>query len=90
MKTFNSIKLILSNATEKDRNRILSTNKEFIVCEVSVFNAGSVIVVRCTNDYNRYQNVSNDGYSFIMEAEVIKNMISWKKQVKSKLTSGLN
>lgn len=76
MSTFNIIKAVLSNTTEKDKKRILSTNKEFIVCDVSVFNAGSVIVVKCTDDYNRYQNISNDGYSFIMESEVIKNMIS--------------
>ncbi len=76
MSTFNQVKSILSEITSNERKRILSTTKQFIVCDVSVCNAGVVVIVKCTDNYYRYQNISNDGYSFILESDDIKNILS--------------
>jgi len=49
----------------KDLLRIINTNKEFIVIDISVFNVGENIKVICTDNLEKYQNVGDDGYSFI-------------------------
>lgn len=60
-----------------DLLRVVYTQKEYAVFDISVFNASSVTRVICTNNWEKYQNIGDDGYSFIIplyteEIETIK------------------
>lgn len=59
---------------EKDKKRIKNSNKEYIVLHLSVFNVGSVVDIRLTNDYDRYKNVSNNGDCILQIEEVLKEL----------------
>lgn len=45
--------------------RALYSDKDYVVVDMLVTNAGVNYNVICTNDYNKYKNISDDGYSFI-------------------------
>jgi len=49
-----------------DLYRLWSCNKDYLVIDISVFNVGASYKIICTNDFNKYQNISEDGYSFIL------------------------
>ena len=50
-----------------DLLKIHNTSKGYIAFNISVFNVGSVTRISCTNDYSQYKNISQDGYSYILE-----------------------
>lgn len=67
----------ISEANIGDLLRVVYTDKEYAVFDISVFNIGSVTRVICTNNWEKYQNIGDDGYSFIIplyteEIETIK------------------
>lgn len=66
MKDF--IKSVLCELSEKQINRIKNTNKEFIFFDISVFNAGAVIRIKCTNKYKQINENNWNGYDFILES----------------------
>jgi hypothetical protein len=59
----------LRDLTIPELKRIVKTNKNYLVLDISVFNAGAVIVPRLTNNYEKYQNIGRDGYSTILPIE---------------------
>ena len=59
----------LDDISINDLYRAWNTDKEYIVIDISVFNIGAVYTVICTNNYNRYATICDDGYSFILENE---------------------
>lgn len=61
MITRDNINNLIYHLPVKDKNRIKNTNKEYIVLLLSVFNAGYILQIICTNDLTKYQNVSKDG-----------------------------
>ena len=65
----------LKELSINDLYRIWNSNKDYIVINTSVCNAGASYKVICTNDFNRYQNISNDGYSFILENDFYINEV---------------
>ena len=50
---------VIASLTAKDKKRIHSSTKEYVVIELHTFNVGSWASVKLTNDYNRHKNVSN-------------------------------
>ena len=67
----------ISEANIGDLLRVVYTNKEYAVFDISVFNVGSVTRVICTNNWHKYQNIGDNGYSFTIplyteEVETIK------------------
>ena len=66
---------VLSLITDKDKKRLLNTDKEFVVIYLHTFNVGSVVTITLTNNFNRYKNVSNNG-DCILYCEEVKNLIS--------------
>ena len=70
MITRNNLKNIINLINDKDKKRVLNSNKEFTVLYLHVFNTGSYATVRLTNDYNRYKNVSNNGGAILYTREV--------------------
>ena len=67
----------ISEANIGDLLRVVYTDKEYAVFDISVFNVGSVTKVICTNNWEKYESISDDGYSFIIplyteEIETIK------------------
>ncbi len=66
---------VIKAITPSDKKRILNTNKEYIVIYLHVFNSGSFVSIRLTDDFNRYKNVSNEGNAILYNDEVI-NLIN--------------
>lgn len=63
---------------DKQRNRILNTTKEYVIVRCSIFNAGAIIRVKCTNTYVNVRN--NNGYDYIIEsANMIRYVRSYIK-----------
>jgi len=62
---------VINSLDEKDKKRLMISNKEYIVLELHIFNAGSFVTCKLTNDYNRYKNVSNYGNCILYLSEVI-------------------
>jgi len=65
MEYYNIIGL-LQELNKKELKRILKSSKEYLVLDVSIFNVGAVVKPILTDDYNRYKNISRDGYSCIL------------------------
>lgn len=63
---------VINQIQEKDKERILRSMKEYCVLSLHIFNSGSTTEIRLTNDYVRYQNVSNDGNCILPTDEVIE------------------
>lgn len=61
---------VILSIEDKDKKRILKSDKEYCVLYLNVFNVGSYVEVRLTNDYNRYKNVSNNGDAVIYTSEI--------------------
>jgi hypothetical protein len=70
MITKNNLRDVINSLSEKDKKRILNSDKEFTVLYLHIFNAGCYATVRLTNDYNRYKNVSNNGNAILYTKEV--------------------
>ena len=68
---------VISSLSNKDKKRILNSQKEYTILELHIFNAGHFVTARLTNDYNRYKNVSNDGNA-ILSTEEVQNLITNK------------
>lgn len=69
---FNEVVLSLN---EEEKQRIIGSDKEYCVLFLSIFNAGSVVNCVLTNNFTRYQNVSNDGDA-IVEISEVANVIT--------------
>jgi len=75
MITRNNLRDVVNSIPEKDKKRILNSDKEFTVLYLHIFNTGGYATVRLTNDYNRYKNVSNNG-NVILYTEEVQNLIT--------------
>ena len=75
MITKDNLQDVINSLSEKEKNRILNSDKEFIVLYLHVFNVGCYVTIRLTNDYNRYKNVSNFGNA-ILYTEEVQNLIT--------------
>jgi len=72
MITRDNLKEVINSLDEKDKKRLLNTNKEYTVLELHIFNAGYFVTCKLTNDFNRYKNVSNYGNCILYTSEVIE------------------
>jgi hypothetical protein len=70
MITHRNFKLIVDSLSDKDKKRILNSNKEFCVLILHVFNAGYTVNCILTNNYIRYQNAGNQGNAIVPIEEV--------------------
>ena len=70
MITRDNLKDVINSMSDKDKKRVLNSNKEFTVLYLHVFNAGSYVTIRLTDDYNRYKNVSYNGDAILYTGEV--------------------
>lgn len=75
MITRENLQGVINSLSDKDKNRIKNTNKEYLVIELHIFNTGSYATVKLTNNYSRYQNVSNYG-NCILETQYVLNLIN--------------
>ena len=66
---------VIKAITPSDKKRILRSDKEYIVIYLHVFNSGSFVSIRLTDDFNRYKNVSNEGNAILYNDEII-NLIN--------------
>ncbi len=62
-----SLEKLISELTVKQVKRIKNSDKEYIVFDVMITNAIFRVDVICTNNYEKYQNIAEDGYSCILE-----------------------
>ena len=75
MITIENLKEVVKSLSDKDKTRILKSDKEYIVIILHVFNVGSYATCILTNDFNRYKNVSNDGNCILRLNSAITQMI---------------
>jgi len=57
---------MLKELSTKELKRILKSSKEYLVLDAHVFNVGAVVKPILTNNYEKYKNISDDGYSLIL------------------------
>ena len=57
---------------DKDKRRILNSDKEFVVLYLSIFNSGRTVKASVTNDFMRYMNVSYRGNAIVPIEEVVE------------------
>lgn len=72
MITTDNIREVVNQLSDKDKRRLVNTNKEYCVLYLSIFNAGSVTTMRLTNDYYKYSNVSDNGDCILEVTDVIQ------------------
>lgn len=70
MITRENLNEVINSLSDKDKKRVLNSSKEYTVLYLHVFNVGSYVTIRLTNDYNRYKNVSNFGDAILYTEEV--------------------
>lgn len=62
------LEAVLCELSEKQIKRIKNTSKEYIYFHVSVFNAGCVVRVKCSNTYKEFNPNTWNGYDFLLES----------------------
>lgn len=60
------IEATISEMDDKQRSRIVNTTKEYVTVRCSIFNAGAIIRVKCTNTFVNVRNKS--GYDYIIDS----------------------
>lgn len=72
------IEATISEMDDKQRSRIVNTTKEYVIVRCSIFNAGAIIRVKCTNTFVNVRN--NNGYNYIIDsANMIRYVRSYIK-----------
>jgi hypothetical protein len=75
MITRENFKEVVKSLSDKDKKRILNSDKEYCVLYLHTFNVGSYTTATLTDDFNRYKNVSNHGNAILYTQE-IQDMIN--------------
>ena len=57
---------ILKQTPLKELKRALNSNKEYLFFNISVFNVGASIHIKCTNNYKEPNYDTWNGYDFII------------------------
>ncbi len=83
MEYYTLMSILENDLSLKDLRRIINSNKEYLVLDVSVFNVGAVVRPILTNNYNKYEHISDDGYSCILPLDY--ELINTIKEVICKL-----
>ena len=83
MEYYTLMSILENDLSLKDLRRIVNSNKEYLVLDVSVFNVGAVVRPILTNNHNKYKHISNDGYSCILPLDY--ELINTIKEVICKL-----
>ena len=66
---------IVHSLSDKDKKRILKSNKEFCVLILHIFNAGFTVDCILTDNFLKYQHVGKHGNSILLIDE-IKDILS--------------
>ncbi len=72
MITRQNISEVVNQLSDKDKSRLDNSDKEYCVLELSIFNTGSITHMKLTDNYTRYQNISNYGNCILERSEVIE------------------
>jgi len=75
MITRDNLRYIIHLLSERDKKRVLNSDKEYTVLYLDIFNAGGYVTARLTNDYNRYKNVSKYG-NVLLYTQDVQNLIT--------------
>ncbi|HEY6143698.1 MAG TPA: hypothetical protein VIV55_09840 [Flavobacterium sp.] len=57
----------LENTQTSELLRAYNSNKEYLFFDISVFNAGASIHIKCTDNYKEINRNTWNGYDFILE-----------------------
>lgn len=71
------IKSVFNSLTKEQLSQINNADTEYILFDISTFNAGSVITVEPANDFD--ESKIEDGYSFYLELNDAQNWASTLK-----------
>ena len=63
----------LQQVSTKDLQRALNSTKQFLYFDVSVFNTGAVIRIKCTDTFKIPSARTWNGYDFLIENDHITN-----------------
>ena len=78
MITRENYKDVLSMLDTMQWRRLANEKYEYVVLELHAFNVDSFVTIKLTNDFNRYQNVSNYGNAILEREEVFNDLNSIK------------
>ncbi len=62
-----TIKQVLKEASVKELLRAFNSNKEYFYFDISVFNVGAMVSIKCTDTYKEINQNTWNGYDFIVE-----------------------
>lgn len=63
----------LQAATTKDLQRASNSNKEYLYFDISVFNVGARIQIKCTDTFKQPSYRTWNGYDFLIENDSTTN-----------------
>ena len=63
---------VLSKISEKQLKRALKSYKEYLIFDISVFNVGMYVHIKCTNKFTQFGRNWN-GYDFILDNDKTMN-----------------
>lgn len=72
------IEATIEEMDDKQRNRILKTNKAYVRVKCSIFNAGAIVDVKCTDTFRNVRARSEYDY-MIESSDMIKYVRSYIK-----------
>ena len=72
MITKENFREVIQNLPAREKDRIMKTDKEYLVIKMTVFNAGYTLNCHLTNDYDIYKNVSSQGNCILSVQEVVE------------------
>ena len=61
MITRDNFEAVKATLWDKDKRRMINTVKDYIALELCVFNAGGIVLVTCTNNYDVVQRIIKAG-----------------------------
>lgn len=73
----------------KDKLRLLNSSKEYTVIYLNIFNVGATVDIKLTDNYIKYQYVSNNG-DCILSTDEIEETIKTKSNFRTQLHKEIN
>ena len=73
----------LQAASTKDLQRVSKSNKEYLYFDISVFNVGARVQIKCTDTFKEPSYRTWNGYDFIVENDDTTNFYI-KEELKSR------
>lgn len=79
MITRDNLKEVIHQIDENRKKTILNSDKEYCALFLHIFNTGSYTEAICTNNYEKFKNISNNGNA-ILPIEEVQEILKEKRE----------